>query len=222
MSNFNPRSPHGERQLHAGGVLRDLGNFNPRSPHGERPVDRVKPYARNAFQSTLPARGATEVHAHAPFISDISIHAPRTGSDPIRFINSTDEIISIHAPRTGSDDSIAPTGDVHGISIHAPRTGSDVHRVLILLPENISIHAPRTGSDQHICWTCNNFQQISIHAPRTGSDFSIDPMLLILSDFNPRSPHGERRRRECGRFVQCDFNPRSPHGERQGEYYNIF
>ena len=56
------------------------------------------------FQSTLPARGATRCNPYAPLIRQISIHAPRTGSDvrahglQYRFIH-----ISIHAPRTGSD-----------------------------------------------------------------------------------------------------------------------
>ena len=56
---FNPRSPHGERR----DICRYKGPgvvyFNPRSPYGERllgelPWDRPK-----AFQSTLPAWGAT-------------------------------------------------------------------------------------------------------------------------------------------------------------------
>ena len=34
------------------------------------------------------------------------------------------------------------------------------------------------------------------------------------SDFNPRSPHGERRLTALSRPVQPYFNPRSPHGER--------
>ena len=55
------------------------------------------------FQSTLPARGATEIAYIDLSKGDISIHAPRTGSD----IDGTDYVsvmsISIHAPRTGSD-----------------------------------------------------------------------------------------------------------------------
>ena len=34
---------------------------------------------------------------------------------------------------------------------------------------------------------------ISIHAPRTGSDLSSTAFCLRRQDFNPRSPHGERR-----------------------------
>ena len=39
-------------------------------------------FGKNAkFQSTLPARGATAQHPDSPRGGDISIHAPRTGSD---------------------------------------------------------------------------------------------------------------------------------------------
>ena len=56
--------------------------FNPRSPHGER-------LARRSYKGFSP---------------DISIHAPRTGSDlPFLSDNKCHHLISIHAPRTGSD-----------------------------------------------------------------------------------------------------------------------
>ena len=38
---------------------------------------------------------------------------------------------------------------------------------------------------------------------------------IVFSDFNPRSPHGERRESEKGFGKATNFNPRSPHGERQ-------
>ena len=99
---FNPRSPHGER-LCVLFMYNFKRYFNPRSPHGERRMtaeeaarlaisihaprtgsDRRKPRRKrrqSSFQSTLPARGATDLPAtrHLPFV--ISIHAPRTGSD---------------------------------------------------------------------------------------------------------------------------------------------
>ena len=56
-------------------------DFNPRSPCGERP--NVKKIAGSyfIFQSTLPVRGATTSHALAEEYREISIHAPRAGSD---------------------------------------------------------------------------------------------------------------------------------------------
>ena len=60
-------------------------HFNPRPPYGERPDNLV----------------VAAIHR------DISIHAPRMGSDDIfsaRFCDRGD--ISIHAPRMGSDSTV--------------------------------------------------------------------------------------------------------------------
>ena len=56
---------------------------------------------------------------------------------------------------------------------------------------------------------------ISTHAPRTGSDACALFSLVEVDDFNPRSPHGERRFQIKRRVRPGDFNPRSPHGERR-------
>ena len=77
---FNPRSPHGERpsgltslscngiSIHAPRMGSDWrwrkassadSDFNPRSPHGERQNLEAQNAAIDAFQSTLPAWGAT-------------------------------------------------------------------------------------------------------------------------------------------------------------------
>ena len=57
---------------------------------------------------------------------------------------------------------------------------------------------------------------ISIHAPRTGSDVSHPFLFISGNNFNPRSPHGERRPVEQAlRQRRQHFNPRSPHGERR-------
>ena len=62
------------------------------------------------FQSTLPARGATVDRDFKDKSGEISIHAPREGSDigwaDIRSTNS----ISIHAPREGSDEALKDAG----------------------------------------------------------------------------------------------------------------
>ena len=80
-----------------------------------------------------------------------------------------------------------------GISTHAPRTGSDMERVVVCaLSSVISTHAPRTGSDVKYN-SVNVFSAISTHAPRTGSDFAGVGGAHTIKNFNPRSPHGERR-----------------------------
>ena len=60
---------------------RSASNFNPRSPHGERPANITDADLSLLFQSTLPARGATTRVTRFVRTVPISIHAPRTGSD---------------------------------------------------------------------------------------------------------------------------------------------
>ena len=55
------------------------------------------------FQSTLPVWGATTTAAKGQLNPNISIHAPRVGSDGIVHRNAALTVISIHAPRVGSD-----------------------------------------------------------------------------------------------------------------------
>ena len=58
------------------------------------------------------------------------------------------------------------------------------------------------------------FRLISIHAPRVGSDSSFFTASRALSNFNPRSPCGERLWRINHAPSSGYFNPRSPCGER--------
>ena len=64
-----------------GAVTISYCHFNPRSPHGERPRAFCAKGRGGAFQSTLPARGATSKPPKTSGGFEISIHAPRTGSD---------------------------------------------------------------------------------------------------------------------------------------------
>ena len=83
-----------------------VDHFNPRSPHGERRRSHQRPHQPPEFQSTLPARGATFEAHDAAREADISIHAPRTGSDHTPAMTGMPMAISIHAPRTGSDSPL--------------------------------------------------------------------------------------------------------------------
>ena len=167
-------------------------HFNPRSPHGERHDKAQINFGALKFQSTLPARGATWSFLICPSFAQISIHAPRTGSDNPPDEGPVARAISIHAPRTGSDRKLLATLSArshfnprspHGerpISVTdgagaetfqstLPARGATRVAVASASSNRISIHAPRTGSD----WDDINkaySAYISIHAPRTGSD----------------------------------------------------
>ena len=58
-----------------------INDFNPRSPWGERLTIKHFKCIMVGFQSTLPVGGATNVGKLVPILADISIHAPRGGSD---------------------------------------------------------------------------------------------------------------------------------------------
>ena len=59
---------------------------------------------------------------------------------------------------------------------------------------------------------------ISIHAPHAGSDELSFSRGITPSDFNPRSPCGERHFTILPSHKTAYFNPRSPCGERQSIY----
>ena len=122
--------------------------FNPRSPHGERPHYAHPPLNLLIFQSTLPARGATS-HIHSSLRREVVFQStlPARGATSWYHPSHGQKQISIHAPRTGSDMADLFGDWVPDISIHAPRTGSDVEADKTTIAVGISIHAPRTGSD---------------------------------------------------------------------------
>ena len=111
---------------------------------------KIRDFISPRFQSTLPARGATErTMALANCQTDFNPRSPHGERPVVTAEENAEAVISIHAPRTGSDTgkNRHETGRI--ISIHAPRTGSDVLSPLQLASTSyISIHAPRTGSDR--------------------------------------------------------------------------
>ena len=127
---------------------------------------------REAFQSTLPVWGATHSFNSCSITKlNISIHAPRVGSDPfdreieivffgyfnprspcgerqrsiqnIEIINQFQSTLPVWGATTSSTSSSMPIS----ISIHAPRVGSDTLSPSSVAAAPISIHAPRVGSD---------------------------------------------------------------------------
>ena len=172
--NFYPRSPRGERLLVF--ICTSLSqNFYPRSPRGERQVRPLPPIV----------------------MEDISIHAPREGSDAggflflvllIRFLSTLPargattsaifdkrkERISIHAPREGSDNADA-TKLGRGLYFYPRSPRGERHRIKAVRDFGCVFLStlPARGATQQLeasHWTGG----ISIHAPREGSDFVQD------------------------------------------------
>ena len=150
-------------------------NFNPRSPGGER-RDVIAAAITEAiiFQSTLPGRGAT---SFLPWWAMLWL------------------VISIHAPRAGSDFTPSHRSPAHSLfQSTLPGRGATLSIREQNLNRIISIHAPRAGSDSYSSRLRKRRTWISIHAPRAGSDFpNLRCRIRRRSDFNPRSPGGERQ-----------------------------
>ena len=196
LSNFNPRSPHGERPRKFAGVQFQTADFNPRSPHGERLSFCDFSPAQAHFNPRSPhGERRRMVRAHGRSLP-ISIHAPRTGSDP-EGIRCTQKYQNFN-PRSPHGER--PNCRLlcllrHQISIHAPRTGSDGWKVFIMIM--YTNFNPRSPHGERHYWydklqKINLFQstlpargatcymgagamnkRISIHAPRTGSDGNV-------------------------------------------------
>ena len=104
VTHFNPRSPHGERHVSDFSEYLNAGHFNPRSPHGERRVfitsnERIKNFNPRSPHGERPVRSAAR-RPECGYFNPRSPHGERRTS---RTETNFFIVISIHAPRTGSD-----------------------------------------------------------------------------------------------------------------------
>ena len=194
---------------------------------------------QNRFQSTLPVGGATDRNLRLFIVTGISIHAPRGGSDKHNAIRLHFLLISIHAPRGGSDcfnfqkrsrlcyfNPRSPWGERLGVMCgilltayfnpRSPWGERPARRHHGRKSEYISIHAPRGGSDEKLWTVCASLLRFQSTLPVGGATPEVYSVSFLATDFNPRSPWGERPDIIPIYCVGCHFNPRSPWGERLG------
>ena len=170
-TNFNPRSPHGERQG-KGASPQPSPHISIHAPRTGSDAHARCPCSRQrAFQSTLPARGATTLTERIGALAQLfQSTLPARGATNIFQVFEPGEEISIHAPRTGSDrmETWKSTATIHfnPRSPHGERPRSPRSRIV---PGKFQSTLPARGATPAGCRTV-----------RTGSHF------------NPRSPHGER------------------------------
>ena len=156
----------------------------------------LSPWLRPArFQSTLPAWGATTCSWLRRQNTRISIHAPRVGSDAARKPTLVDKyIFQSTLPAWGATQPSGAKSEDCSISIHAPRVGSD-----------------EIVDDQRV--SAEGFQST---LPAWGATRGHVIARAARTNFNPRSPRGERRwAGNIADTISTNFNPRSPRGERR-------
>ena len=219
-------------------------HFNPRSPHGERRAFILFIKRQTKFQSTLPARGATFYQfANIVDSDNISIHAPRTGSDATggdkqAFGACNFNPRSPHGERQGT--RFKPTAAVP-ISIHAPRTGSDIfinsytihhcyfnprspHGERLAANAELSVKGqfqstlPARGAtpQELLLRMLKRFQSTLPARGATSAVMTDNNSILLFQSTLPARGATDGLIRGGG--ARGDFNPRSPHGERQNGY----
>ena len=100
---FNPRSPWGERHRHGRPVCRE-NEFQSTLPAGGATVAENVRLVLGQFQSTLPAGGATG-HIDGKAIIHLNFNPRSPRGERLRALTAPGAVpdISIHAPRGGSD-----------------------------------------------------------------------------------------------------------------------
>ncbi len=196
-------------------------DFNPRSPWGERHNSVPSRFLRFWFQSTLSVRRATHslliVIGSLSFQSTLSV---RRATLPKRLFHYGGQI-SIHALREESDITPFPA-DFFDSDFNPRSPWGERPAFLVGLRATESIFQSTLSVRRATLPQCNLLQQrlISIHALREESDTYIRNSDIVLKHFNPRSPWGERLNKDVCTAARENFNPRSPWGERRIKQIN--
>ncbi len=126
-------------------------------------------------------------------LADVSIHAPREGSDPVVVYNAAyDTRFNPRSPRRERQHEMETQSASFTFQSTLPAKGATALSMLRSIPLTVSIHAPREGSDStqvYVDVPDLPFQStlpakgatsgissgpvsrlVSIHAPREGSD----------------------------------------------------
>jgi len=208
---FNPRSPCGERRLaNLPPVrLREVSIHAPRV--GSDATRRTATVGSYSFQSTLPVWGATHGSHPAPSPSVFQSTLPVWGATDQTHDAKRQRQVSIHAPRVGSDSMLAyhPAPITRGFNPRSPCGERLDFNLYTIEFKNVSIHAPRVGSDpisSRFLTYGFRFQStlpvwgatpashhhkrdvVSIHAPRVGSDVARLPHAHLHLEFQSTLP----------------------------------
>ena len=124
--------------------------------------------------------------------------------------NNLRVLISIHAPRTGSDPAI--TMRTFRVCYFNPRSphGERPEDAPKEAVTTISIHAPRTGSDARYPSAQRKSTRFQSTLPARGATGLPGVYPPGMTHFNPRSPHGERRPSRLARLPSVKISIHAP------------
>ncbi len=153
-------------------TMQASSNFNPRSPHGERPASYCPCPCQQRFQSTLPARGATMSTRRSAFAeSAFQSTLPARGATVVPSSSAVSTTFQSTLPARGATRNAE--GFEWGVSYFNPRSPHGERRREHRAGERLCGHFnPRSphGERRPERAAVGVGGAISIHAPRTGSD----------------------------------------------------
>ena len=165
----------------AGGGSGPGVNFNPRPPRGGRLRCKSALLCSVPFQSTPPARGATEQPKPAPAPTTFQSTPPARGATKRPNPLQTVRFISIHAPREGGDCGWYPwRRSPRDFNPRPPRGGRLLDMRQSDGPKRGFQSTPpaRGATPNCTCYAWGRFW-ISIHAPREGGDDRPYPNVVL-------------------------------------------
>ncbi len=146
----------------------------------------------DAFQSTLPAGGATGAHLRVLLCTPgFNPRSPQGERRSRRSRSCTRAGFNPRSPQGERPGETALIGNGLGFNPRSPQ-GERHPGLAVCTILRVSIHAPRRGSDFTPPLKQKHSAIVSIHAPRRGSDSRQRCDRSPLRGFNPRSPQGER------------------------------
>ena len=128
IQNFNPRAPRGARRYRSLRYRFCFYYFNPRAPRGARLICIHFLFSRCLFQSTRPARGATNFSLPLSFKFLFQSTRPARGATlyGLLFAKLLSSFQSTRPARGATALPFRAYALVMNISIHAPREGRDM------------------------------------------------------------------------------------------------
>ena len=167
------------------------------------------------FQSTRPARGATRPGRPQGSAGGFQSTRPARGATYSLIPCATTDAFQSTRPARGATSVPVDGTWALGFNPRAPR-GARRTDLVLSCHRGVSIHAPRAGRDPSGLCHVPRYPSFNPRAPRGARRF---PALLIPrpSRFNPRAPRGARPPQRRSDLPPVRFNPRAPRGARHGQ-----
>ena len=173
---------------------------------------------KEAFQLTLPERGATSALSDAQEQHQVSTHAPRAGSDSrVRILLRTSQCFNSRSPSGERPPPRKQRAWRHPFQLTLPERGATERDLPSSARRQFQLTLPERGATS---W--NDLPQVvavfQLTLPERGATRATGAVRHHPHCFNSRSPSGERRADGFRARFALSFNSRSPSGERRFLY----